>query len=189
MKYNIIYADPPWQYQNYNAPESIRGARKEYPTMTTEDICGLPVASLADDDAVLFIWGTWTHLPDILQVITAWGFEYKTVGFVWVKSNKSGMGTFLGMGTYTRSNTEYCLLGTRGKLRRVRADVRQVIYAPLMQHSRKPNEVRDRIVRLMGDLPRVELFARQRVDGWDAWGNEVSNSLHLTTKGDTVTNG
>jgi N6-adenosine-specific RNA methylase IME4 len=177
--YQIIYADPPWQYRNYNYSEANRGAKKEYPTMTTEAICDLPIESLAADDAILFMWGTWTHLPDALKVIGAWGFEYQTIGFVWVKANPTGYGFFMGMGNYTRSNSEYCLIATRGKIKRIRSDILSVVHAPVLEHSRKPSDIRERIVSLMGDLPRVELFARKRVDGWDAWGNEVENDLVL----------
>jgi N6-adenosine-specific RNA methylase IME4 len=178
-RYQIIYADPPWQYRNYGYADAIRGVEKEYRTMTTEDICALPISELAADDCILFCWGTWTHLPDVLQVIEAWGFEYQTIGFVWVKTNPTGFGFFMGMGNYTRSNTEYCLIATKGKPKRIRADILQIVHAPVREHSRKPSDMRERIVNLMGDLPRIELFARKRVDGWDAWGNEVESDLPL----------
>lgn len=188
-QYAIIYADPPWKY-------SFPGTRTEdvddYETMNTEDICRMNVKSLAGDNSVLFIWGIWTKLPDILKVIDAWGFEYKTVGFVWVKANKNAateqysflpedsLDDFFGMGMWTRSNTEFCLIGTRGENKRITNDVRQVVYAPIREHSRKPDEVRERIVKLMGNKTRLEMFARQRAEGWDVFGNEVECSIGLT---------
>ncbi len=176
MKYSIIYADPAWKYE---FPHTRSEWSEDYPTMNTDTICALPIGELAASDCALFIWGIWTKLPDILEVIEAWGFEYKTVAFVWIKQNPTGFGVFMGMGSYTRSNSEYCLLATRGNPKRTRADVLQVIHAPVLRHSQKPSDVREKIVSLMGDLPRVELFARKRVDGWDAWGNEVVSDLEL----------
>lgn len=112
-------------------------------------------------------------LKEALDVIEAWGFTYKTVAFNWVKQNKNGAGLFMGLGNWTRSNSEICLLAVRGKPKRVSASVHSVILSPLQQHSQKPGEARDRIVELMGDLPRIELFARETAPGWDSWGNEV----------------
>lgn len=112
-------------------------------------------------------------LKEALDVIEAWGFTYKTVAFNWVKQNKNGAGLFMGLGNWTRSNSEICLLAVKGKPKRVSASVHSVILSPLQQHSQKPGEARDRIVELMGDLPRIELFARETAPGWDSWGNEV----------------
>lgn len=175
-KYQIIYADPPWRY-------SFSGTRSEkhddYPTMKTADICQLPVLSLADEDCVLFIWVIWNRLPDALQVIEAWGFDYVSCGFTWVKKNRSGIGWFWGMGGWTRQNSEICLIAKRGKPTRLSASVHSVVDTPIQEHSRKPQLVRDRIVELMGDLPRVELFAREAPQGWDVWGNEVESDIKL----------
>lgn len=112
-------------------------------------------------------------LKEALDVIEAWGFTYKTVAFNWVKQNKNGAGLFMGLGNWTRSNSEICLLAVKGKPKRVSASVHSVILSPLQQHSQKPGEARDRIVELMGDLPRIELFVRETAPGWDSWGNEV----------------
>jgi len=179
-KYQLIYADPPWSYQNSGFDYS---AAKQYQTMSTEDICSLNINNIADENCALFIWGTWPLLPDCLCVIKNWGFVYKTLGFIWLKTKENtNQISFLprdilsetpGMGFWTMSNTEYCLIGTRGSLRRNKPGIRQVIYSRLREHSRKPDETRLRIVELMGNLPRIELFARQRTDGWDAWGNEI----------------
>ena len=148
--------------------------------MTTPEICALPVRELAAPDCTLFLWVTFPVLNEVFDVIRAWGFTYKTVAFCWVKRNPKSPGWFFGMGNWTRANAEICLLATKGNPKRKAADVSQLIVAPREEHSKKPDETRDRIVRLMGDLPRVELFARQKAPGWDVWGNEVDSDLSLT---------
>ena len=122
---------------------------------------------------------TFPQLPEAFKVIKAWGFRYKTVAFVWIKQNKSGKGYFFGLGYWTRSNAEICLLAVRGKPKRISKKVFQLIVSPLQEHSKKPEEARKRIVELMGDLPRIELFARRQSVGWDVWGNEVESSLDM----------
>lgn len=174
-KYKIVYADPPWQYRN----KGSGAAENHYPTMSVEDICHLPVREIAAEDSVLFLWVTFPQLPEAFRVIREWGFTYKTVAFVWVKQNRSSRGIFFGLGYWTRANAEICLLAVKGKPRRKSNKVSQIIFSPLEYHSRKPDEVRGRIVELMGDLPRIELFARQESPGWDVWGNEVSHSISL----------
>lgn len=172
-KYNIIYADPPWGYQNRGTRAA---ANKHYDVMTIDDIKKMGVGyagGIAANDCTLFMWATFPMLKEALEVIEAWGFTYKTVAFNWVKQNKSGEGIFMGLGNWTRSNSEICLLAVKGKPKRVSASVRSVLISPIERHSRKPDEVRDRIVELMGDLPRIELFARSGADGWDCWGNEA----------------
>ena len=142
--------------------------------MTLEDLKRLPVSAIASNDAVLFIWVIFSLLPQALQVISAWGFDYKTCGFTWVKRNKIAKRWFWGMGYYTRANAEICLLATKGKgLRRISRSVHSVIDTPIENHSKKPDVVRDKIVELFGDLPRIELFARQKTKGWDALGNDI----------------
>ncbi len=118
-------------------------------------------------------------LPDSLAVMDAWGFDYVTCAFTWVKQNSSSFGVYSGMGHWTNSNAELCLLGRRGRLERRATDVKQILMAPVLEHSRKPPEIRERIVRLLGDIPRIELFARRKFDGWDAWGNEVESDIEL----------
>jgi N6-adenosine-specific RNA methylase IME4 len=173
-KYSIIYADPPWQYKVWSNKGKSRTAESHYPTMTKTDIQNLPIPSLCENNSVLFLWVTYPCLEEGLELIRAWGFTYKTVAFTWVKQNKKSDSFFMGMGYYTRANAEYCLLATKGKIleRKSRA-VHSVVCTHIERHSKKPNEVRDRIVQLFGDIPRIELFARQTVDGWDCWGNEV----------------
>lgn len=130
--------------------------------MSIEEICNLKVAEVADQHCVLFLWATFPQLPEALKVIKAWGFQYKAVAFVWLKQNKSGKGWFFGLGFWTRGNAEICLLATKGKPRRQSKRTHQFIISPLREHSQKPDEAREKIVELMGDLPRLELFARQK---------------------------
>ena len=178
-KYQIIYADPPWNFKVWSVTTSQRPWH--YPRMSIEDIKTLPISSIASNDCFLFLWATSPNLLEAMSIIAAWGFTYKTGAFNWVKWNKNNMGFFMGMGYYTRLNSEYCLLATKGKPKRVNKDVPQIIATPRMAHSRKPDEiVRDRIIRLCGDLPRIELFARRKVEGWDCWGNEVESDIDLT---------
>ncbi len=175
-KYNIIYADPPWRYER----KTVQGAaEKHYPTMSLEDICALPVADIAAKDSVLFLWATFPQLKEALQVVDAWGFHYKTLAFLWLKQNRRADTWFYGMGFWTRSNAEVCLLATRGHPKRQSAGIHQFVISRIEQHSKKPDVVRDKIVQLLGDIPRVELFARQKTPGWDVWGNEVDSDLAL----------
>ena len=158
-------------------------AENHYPTMSIDDICALPVADIAAKDSVLFLWATFPMLPEALRVISAWGFKYKTVAFVWLKQNPKAQSWFFGMGFWTRGNAEICLLATRGNPKRQDNSVHQFIISPREAHSKKPDEARDKIVRLMGDLPRVELFARQSPPDWDVWGNEIDSTIpNLWTK-------
>ena len=173
-RYGVIYADPPWSFKTYSDKGKVRSAEKHYPTMSKEDIQNLPVRKIAADNSMLFLWVTAPCLIEGIELITAWGFTYKTVAFTWVKQNKKNDGIFTGMGYYTRSNAEYCLLATRGKvLERKSRSVSSVVLSHIERHSKKPNVVRDRIVGLLGNVPRIELFAREQADGWDAWGNEI----------------
>lgn len=186
-KYNIIYADPPWKFNNgirsskkidgkyqYYTPETTVGAGRYASVMTTSEIMALPVADIAQNDCALFLWTTDSHLPAALRVIEAWGFTYRTVGFVWNKKEKSGKQVCY-MGKWTMKGSEICLIGAKGKANSLIVDrtVRQLVEAQRGIHSQKPDEVRKRIVQMFGDLPRIELFARQTAEGWDSWGNEV----------------
>ncbi len=150
-KYSIIYADPPWMYRDKMKMKGvhgeIRGAASFYDTMDLSDIKALPIKNIAKENSILFMWITMPMLDKAFQVMEAWGFTYKTCGFCWIKRTKNGK-IHLGLGHYTRGNSELCLIGI-------------------------PDIVRDKIVELMGDLPKIELFARQQAEGWDCWGNEV----------------
>ena len=172
-KYNIIYADPAWHFKTYSDKGTKRSALQHYNCLNINDIYNLPIRSISDDDYILFIWIIDSMFPEALETIKRWGFKYKTVAFTWVKQNKKSDGYFTGMGYWTRCNPEQCLLATKGKLKRISKSVKQLIVSRLEQHSKKPNDIRNRIVELCGDLPRIELFARQRTDGWDYWGNQV----------------
>ena len=177
--YNILYCDPPWKYSVWGKKGVGRTAENHYQTMSLTDICALTVGNIAAPDSALFLWATCPNLPQALSVIEAWGFTFKTVAFVWVKKNKIADSLFWGLGHWTRANTELCLLATKGNPKRISKSVHQVIMTPIEAHSQKPDEARQRIVKLLGDLPRIELFARNYTDGWDVWGNEVNSSIEL----------
>ena len=172
-KYKIIYADPPWQYRVYSKKGQGRSAENHYHTMNIKDIMALPVDKMADKDCILFLWITFPCLKEGIEVMERWGFKYKTCGFNWVKRNKKKNTYFMGMGFWTRSNSEVCLIGTKGQPKRVSKSVSQICDARIMEHSRKPAEIRERIVELCGELPRIELFARDKVKGWDSLGDEM----------------
>lgn len=171
--YSIIYADPPWYYRNYADNTASRWVGNQYPVMDKDDICQLPINQITAKDCVLFLWVTPPCLYEGLEVMKAWGFQYKTKGFCWVKTNKKSNSLFWGMGYWTRSNTEDCLIGVKGHPKRMAKNVHQVITSKWEGHSKKPDIVRDKIVELIGDLPRIELFARKPTIGWVAWGNEL----------------
>lgn len=168
--YTAILADPPWSYRD-KALAGKRGAGCKYDLMTTASIQALPVGDLAYEDCVLFCWATMPLLQEALDCIRSWGFVYKTCAFTWVKRTKlSGVWAW-GMGRWTRANAEVCLLATRGKPKRISASVHSVLDDPIGRHSAKPESARTRIVQLLGELPKIELFARQTTTGWDAFGN------------------
>jgi N6-adenosine-specific RNA methylase IME4 len=190
--YGAILADPPWHFQSWNGARTsgsidVRTGKPfvtpekapEYSTMSVEQIAALPVADRAADDSVLFCWGIWVMLPQCLDIVKAWGFEYKTCAFNWTKAKLAQIDMFrdsdegqLGLGYWVRQNTEFCLLATRGKPKRLAANIRQAIIEPRREHSRKPDCVHGRIERLVAG-PYLELFARQQRPGWDCWGNET----------------
>lgn len=147
--------------------------------MNIKDIKNLPIKEIADENCILFMWVTMPKLNECFDVIKAWGFEYKTCAFTWIKRNKKSNSWFWGMGSWTRANAEICLLATKGNPKRISASVHSVIDTPIEGHSKKPNIVRDKIIELIGDLPRVELFARKKTEGWDVWGNEVESDINI----------
>ena len=175
-KYQIIYADPPWNGLGWNNGSGLKCPANHYEVQDINWIKALPVKNISDDNCALFLWVTFPNLKEGLEVIEAWGFKYATCAFTWVKRNKISDGFFVGCGNYTRANSELCLLGTKGHCQNMRKSrsVRQICDARIGQHSKKPDEIRDRIVELFGDVSRIELFAREKVDGWDCWGNEVN---------------
>jgi N6-adenosine-specific RNA methylase IME4 len=179
-KYDIIYADPPWAYNSRaNIKTRFRGgARSHYPVMNIKDITAMPINKLSNDSSLLFLWVTMPLLPEGLAVMSAWGFKYKTCAFTWVKTNKKSGTPFFGVGYYTKSNAELCLLGTRGKVIKPQVNtVSQIIIAPRREHSRKPAEARDKIVQMYPEQTKIELFARESTDGWFCWGNEIDKFI------------
>ncbi|MCR4693527.1 MAG: DNA methyltransferase [Firmicutes bacterium] len=174
QKFNIIYADPPWEFKTYSERgKKQKSAECHYRCMKIEDIYSLPVSKIADDNCVLFLWVTFPLLQEGLEVIRRWGFTYKTCAFNLVKRNKKSDSWFWGLGKWTRSNSEICLLATMGQPKRISCSVHQVCDARIMRHSQKPDEIRKRIVELCGDLPRIELFAREKAEGWVSVGDEI----------------
>ena len=198
-KYNIIYADPAWSFKTYSDKGKDRSPDNHYNVMSLADLKNLPVGKLAAKNCILFMWVIDTMIPEALEVIKAWGFKYKTVGFTWTKVNKSAKldklnvekDFFTGMGYYTRANDErcfiafnhdveedenqVCLLATTkdGSPKRQSASVRRAVLDYRREHSRKPDQIYTRIEQLVGELPRIELFGRTERPGWDVWGNEV----------------
>lgn len=180
-KYHIIYADPPWKHRKclFSQHGNTRSPERHYPTMPLEEIKQLQVGSIAEKDCILFLWVTFPKLKEAFSVIEAWGFCYQTVAFVWIKQNKKSPTYFFGLGYWTRANAEICLLATKGKPKRNSNKVSQLIISPIQEHSKKPAITRDKIIKVAGDLPKIELFARQKVEGWDAWGNEIESDISL----------
>lgn len=193
--FRVILADPPWDFANYSAKGEAKNPKQHYHCMTVDEICALPVELLAADDCALFLWCTWPLMPAWNQVIEAWGFRYAGLAWEWIKFNPETGKYAFGPGYGTRKNLEPCLLATRGEppLRhrtgpffgqsQVPEGVRSVrdfiaampldaIRAPRREHSRKPKEQYERIETLFAG-PYVELFARQRRPGWEAWGDQV----------------
>lgn len=182
--YQVIYADPPWEYNHRLNNDRLKGgARRHYDLMSTESICNIPVVEKAAKSAMLFMWATYPCLPDAFRLIEAWGFQYCTVAFTWVKLNPVDNGVFFGVGYYTKSNAEICLLARRGKAIKPAVDtVSQVIISPRMEHSRKPDEARRRIELMYPEHSRVELFARRKSPGWHVWGNQVESDVEIVAK-------
>lgn len=177
-RYSVLYADPPWQYDGSQTKDGAAG--KHYACMATDDIGAIPVRDITAKNGACFLWATGPRLPEAIEVMRQWGFHYRGVAYVWVKTTKSGR-IISGQGvrpTFTKPTTEFLLVGStskRGRPLKLLTEAQgQVVLAPReARHSQKPDVFRQRIVDLVGDVPKIELFARQRVAGWDAWGNEV----------------
>lgn len=175
-RFGVIYADPPWEFKVYSGRGKQRSAERHYDVSSLDAIKALPVEALAAKDCALLLWGVWPELPGALDVIRAWGFEFKTLGFVWIKTvSPQNDSLFTGMGYWSRANSEPLLLATRGSPTRVAMDVHQIIMSPVGGHSEKPVEARRRIERLLLG-PYLELFARGTTPGWSAWGNEIEQA-------------
>lgn len=188
-KYQIIYADPPWSYYNDKSvsPDctTIKGFRRPpYPVLSVKDIMAFGVKEIIDKNCALFMWTTDYHLEKALLIAKKWGFNYKTIAFAWQKLNKNNKPVEF-MGAYTKkSGIELCLLFTKGNMNPLIKShkVSALIQSQRQEHSKKPDEIRERIVSLFGDLPRIELFARQKFDGWDCFGNEVESDVNIQPK-------
>jgi len=163
--YGAILADPPWPFG-----KGRLGRERGYPIMKEKEISQLPVSNLALPNSLLFMWARTRHLPMALRVMSAWGFEYLTVGLVWIKMNKSGQPSF-GIGYWTRNSAELCLLGKRGRPQRLAHNVQQTVLSPRREHSRKPDEQYEHIEQMVGG-PYLELFSRYTRPDWDSWGLE-----------------
>lgn len=177
-KYNVIYADPPWNFsskelQKYKG-ERFRALEEVYQTEKSKDMSEWNVKRIADDDCAIFMWTTDAHIGEAIRLMKAWGFKYVTVAFVWAKTTKTGK-QVCNLGAWTMKNCELCLFGTRGAMLKYKKSnsVRQLFYAERREHSRKPDCVRGFITELFGDIPKIELFAREEKEGWDSWGDEV----------------
>ena len=203
QKYDVILADPPWSFRVWNKDTGNgRSAESHYRTMSLADICNLPIKELTSPNCVLFLWSVWPSIFDAKEVIDSWGFKYKSLGFEWWKLNKNWLKTinklvsnnypyrefttsllqnlfFFGMGYYTRTNSEPCLLATKGSMPVAVHNERNFIISPRREHSRKPDEQYEKIERLYPNTRKLELFARYKHDGWDVWGNEVKNDVQL----------
>ena len=174
-KYQVIYADPPWHYDH--VLQKGDHAFPGYDLLTNDELKKFPLYDIAADRAVLFLWVTFPKLSEALEVIKKWKFNYKTLGFSWIKTNTGNGQPFFGIGNYTRSNCEVCLIATKGRtLPRKNKKISSVIMSPRQTHSKKPQQVRNKIVKMYGDVPRIELFARTRAAGWDVFGNDTKLS-------------
>lgn len=180
-KYNIIYLDPAWFFNPRNNPNTKfgGGVTNKYPVMKIDEIKKIDIPSIADENCAMFMWATTSstndsNLEDKLSLFRHWGFELKNEGFTWVKTNPKSGTPFFGTGYYTKSNAEHCYLGIKGKMKPVSNRVSSLIISPRERHSKKPDETRDRIVELFGDVPRIELFSRQNVEGWDCMGFDIN---------------
>lgn len=179
-KYGVIYCDPPWAFSNKKTGGSMKsGASQQYNTMTLDQLKALPVNDIAADDCVLIMWYVGAMPQEAIDLVDAWGFKLRNMnGLVWVKLTKKFL-AFFGMGHWTRAGSESAIIATKGKPKRASGSVRAVRLSVVGVHSEKPKEFRDDIVELCGDVPRLEMFARQRVPGWDALGDEIDGSIEL----------
>lgn len=181
-KYSILYADPPWDYdgktQHTNGEfKEGKSAVDHYPTMKLDALMKLPIQEVCDKNALLFMWTSSPHLPQAIELMRAWGFEYKTIAFIWDKQK-------LNPGYYTISQCEICIVGKRGTIPKPRGatNIRQFFSAPREAHSKKPDEIRNRIVQMFPTQKKLELFARQKADGWDVFGNQVAGTISLPSQ-------
>lgn len=174
--YGVVYTDPPWHWETWSDVGRIKTPDVHYPCMTDAELKEVPVADWCLPDCAMFMWTVDAMLLRSLSVMEAWGFQFKTVGFYWVKTTRLGKYP-LGQGSWTRGNPEMCLLGTRGSPKRMSRGVRKLMIAERGRHSEKPAETRERIEKLV-DGPYLEMFARTRRHGWDAVGNDLDGEVN-----------
>lgn len=187
-KYKIIYADPPWLYNDVGVYQETFPKRKQvrplrdlpYSSMSKKAIKELPIKDITENDCACFMWCNDSHLEDGIEIMKSWGFKYKVIAFVWVKKTKNGK-LYANTGNWTMKNAEFCLFGTKGAMTKYKKvnNIYQVVEHDRENHSKKPQIFRDKIVQLFGEVPKLELFARNETKGWDVWGNEVENSIKL----------
>jgi len=189
-KYRVIYADPPWHYGSKSAVNNSTGGDHKplsdhyntmsHNTMSLKELKELPIANMTEKDAACFMWVTDSHLDEAIEIFKAWGFKYKTVAFNWVKTTNKG-NYCKNVAPWTMKSSEICLLGTKGAMTKYKQanNIEALVFAERTKHSKKPEEVRKRIELLFGDVPRLEMFARESAKGWDAFGNEVDNSINI----------
>lgn len=183
-KYNIIYADPPWQYGSKKYQDGNRDFDKlednHYKTMTIKEIKTLPIKNIIKEDCICFMWVTDSHLKEGIEVLELWGFTYKTIGFNWIKKYNNGK-TCVNFAPWTLKSWEICLIGIKGSMGKYKKvnNVRGLLEEERTLHSKKPEEARNRIVELFGDLPKLELFAREKINGWDCWGDEIDSDIEI----------
>lgn len=173
MRHGVILADPPWHFATHSAAGQRKSASQHYNTMSINDICGLPVADMAADDAALFMWVAWPHIFEAKRVIEAWGFTFSGLAWEWIKYNDATEKFAFGTGYGTRKNVEPCLLARRGSPQLKDRSCRDFIFSPRREHSRKPDVQYERIERMYRG-PYLEMFARQKWPGWNVWGNETA---------------
>ncbi len=178
-KYNTILADPPWEYEDKKGNlASMGAATSAYSVMPLEEIKRLPIKYISSENSLLLLWATSPKLSEALEVIKAWGFEYRTIAFVWCKLNPLSIGLYSGLGSWVNSNVEFVLLAKRGAPKRLNKNVKQILFAPRKEHSRKPDEIFNRIEQL-SEGPYIELFARKKREGWACWGDQVDSDIDL----------
>ena len=184
-KYKIIYADPPWNYGSKSAVNNSTGSdhkplSEHYNTMSLDQLKSLPISEMTDKDAACFMWVTDSHLDEAIEIFKAWGFKYKTVAFNWIKTTNKG-NYCKNVAPWTMKSSEICLFGTKGAMAKYKQvnNIEALVFAERTKHSKKPEEVRKRIELLFGDIPRLEMFARQASEGWDVFGNEAPNSIDI----------
>lgn len=177
-KYKVIYADPPWEYRNRIGGHGTN-VKDHYETMSMKELYDLDVKSISDKDCALFLWTTDSYLKRAISLMESWGFKYKTIAFVWLKLTPSKKPVY-NPAPYTGKSCEICLLGLKGHVTKYIVERPKQFCSTIRQgHSEKPNQIRQRIQNMFPDVPKIELFERQRFDGWDAFGNEIESDVKL----------